>query len=244
MTTGPDDGRVIYVHRSVLKLGIHSTARKTTSETFYEGFPQEDGTVKLVLLDMNDQSTGLTEIVNQEELAAEYELVPDYFKTRKDPKEKAVSKKLAQGKEHLRRQEYNSAEYEFEEVIKVDGRNLEAHVGKSEALIGQNDLEGAKVVLDTLADFDELYQKPNKHAFNSFGITLRQAGFHDRALKAYMRALKIDSQDENLLYNMSLALLAKGDHGQGLKVLRQVLKLNPDHQEAVKLLKRIEAKMG
>lgn len=244
MASGPDDDRIIYVHRSVLKLGIHSTARKTTSETFYEAFPQDDGRVKLVLLDMNDQSTALTEIVDQEELAAGYELVPDYFKNRKAPKEKAVSKKVAQGKEHLRRQEFHSAEYEFDEAIKIDDRNLEAHAGKGEALIGQNDLEGAKVVLDKLADFDELYQKPNKHVFNSFGITLRQAGFLDRALKAYMRALKMDPKDENLLYNMSLALIAKGDAGQGLKILRKVLKLNPDHQEAVDLIKKIQAKMA
>ncbi len=239
MSDADNQARLIYVRRSKLKLGVHETARTADSETYYEAQPMADGRVKLNLLDMNDQPTGLIEVVDMDELEAEYEFVPDFFATRKTPQQKAIEKQLAQGREHLDKKEFHSAEYEFDQVIRVDKRNLDAHLGKGEALIGLGDAESAREIFDKVAEFDELYEEKNKHIFNRFAITMREKGFYDQAETAYLRALAMDPKDENLYYNMARTYFDKGDLPQAAARLKQALQLNPDHAEARALLATI-----
>ena len=237
--------RLVYVKRTMMKLGTAGTARSAASETYYEVFPQDNGKVKLVLLDMNDQPSVISETVDQEELEKSYEPVPDYFKNKKPVKNeklsKQLAKKLANGKEHLKQKEYFSAEYEFEGVIQLDGRNLEAHVGKGESLIGQGDLEGAQETLDKVSQFEELYDKTNKHIFNSYGMTLRKGGFYDKAVESYTKALRMDPGDENLFYNIGRAYFDKEALDKAILFLTKCLKLKPDHQEAAALVKKINS---
>lgn len=220
-----------------------STSRSAESETFYEGFPQDDGTCKLVLLDLNDKHTGLVEMVSEAELRGKYELVEDYFESKMTPEEKQAAKKIAQAKNHLERKEYHSAEFEFDAAIRMDERNLEANIGKSEALIGQGDMEGAQEVLAKVADMDELYDKSNKHHFNKFGITSRQAGFYDRAIEAYRKALELDPGDEGLHFNIARAYFEDGRLKESLTALAKVLKMSPDHPDANELRRHIAARI-
>jgi len=230
----------VYLHRSTITLGTGSTSRNVVSENYHQAEDLPDGTIKLTLLDMNDQPTGLSEIVTPEELARDYQLAPDYFESRKTKEEKEVEKKLATGQAHLERQEYNSAEFEFDQVLKLDDRRLEAHLGKGEALIGQGDVEAAEQVFSRLSQIEELYEAKNKHVFNRYGMTLRQSGLYDQAIAAYRRALSLDPGDENLFYNMARALYDKGELTLSQRVLAKVLQLKADHQEARALLKRLE----
>ncbi len=239
----PEGERLVYVQRTVMTLGTGGTSRNATSENFYEAFPQEDGTVKLVLLDINDQHSVLTEIVDPDELAREYEPVPGYFEKKESAKQKEIAKKLATGKQHLKREEYYSAEFEFDGVIDLDERNLEAHVAKSEALLAQGDVEAARVTLEKVSEFEELYDKDNKHIFNSFGMNLRRGGFYDKAVESYAKALRMDPTDENLFYNIGRASYDKKDHEKALLFLRKCLELNPRHQDAALLIKRIRQDM-
>jgi len=230
----------VYVHRSTITLGTGSTTRKVVSENFHQAEDLPDGTVKLTLLDMNDQPTGLSEIVSPEELARDYQLAPDYFESRKTKEEREVEKKLATGQVHLEQQEFHSAEFEFDQALKLDDRRLEAHLGKGEALIGQGDMESAEQVFNRLSQLKELYEAKNKHVFNHYGMTLRQSGLYDRAIAAYRRALSLDPGDENLFYNMARALYEKGDLALSQRVLAKALQLKADHQEALALLKHLE----
>ncbi len=234
--------RLVYVQRTTMRLGTGSTSRNAESETFYEGFPQDDGTCKLVLLDMNDNLTGLIEMVNEAELNGKYERVENYFKDKKSPEEEKALKKVAQANHHLERKEYNSAEFEFDAAIRIDKRNLEANIGKGEALIGQGELGAAKEVLDKVAEFDELYDKSNKHHFNHFGMTARQAGFPDRAIEAYRKALSIDATDEGLHYNIGRALYEAGQFQEALVEVERVLRMTPQHPDALELKRHIAAK--
>ena len=231
-----NEEKKIYVHRSELKLGIDVTAKRVASETFYESVELPDGNIKLTLLDMNDQPTGIFENVTPTELKKSYEYVPGYFKNRKTKEEINLEKKIALGKEHLEKKEYNSAEYEFDSAIKIDERNIVANVGKGEALVGQGEIEKAVEVFEKVSEFDELYKKENKHLFNSYGITLRKTKLFDQAIDTYKRAVKIDAADENILYNMARAYFDSGDDKKGIVVLKACLKINPDHSEAKVLM--------
>ncbi len=230
--------RLVYVQRTIMTLGTASTSRNATSENFYEAFPLENGTVKLVLLDMNDQPSVFSEIVAPEDLEQKYEPVPGYFEKKMSSQKKKLAKKLANGKEHLKQEEYFSAEYEFDGVIELDERNLEAQVGKGEALIGQGDLDGAQITLNKVSEFEELYDKSNKHVFNSYGMTLRKGGFYDKAVESYTKALRMDPTDENLFYNIGRANYDKEAYDKALLFLEKCLKLNPGHGAAAALIKK------
>jgi hypothetical protein len=156
---GDQDGkeRRIYAQRSTITLGMGETSRSVASESFYEAFSLPDGRIKMVLLDMNDQLTGIAEILDSEEVEENYKFVPGYLdRPKKTDQERFVEKKLAEGRGHLERQEYHSAEYEFDKVIRVDERQVEAHLGKGQSRLGQGDTEGAREVFEQVAEFDEL----------------------------------------------------------------------------------------
>lgn len=235
----PENTRLVYVQRTVMTLGTGGTSRNATSENYYEAFPLEDGTFKLILLDLNDQHSVLSEIVKPEELKGEYELVPDYFEEKQSTKKKMIAKKLANGQEHLKQEEYYSAEFEFDGVINMDERNLEAHVAKGESLLAQGDVDGARDTLEKVSGFDELYDKSNKHIFNNFGMTLRKGGFYDKAVESYAKALRMDPTDENLFFNLSRVSYEKKDNKKALLFLKKCLELNPQHQNAALLIKQI-----
>ncbi len=230
----------IYVQRSLITLGEGSTSRNISSESYYQAEELLGGQVRLILLDNNDQPTGLVEIVDQAELAQGYELVPHYFETKKTPQEKAIEQKLATGQAHLEREEYHSAEYEFDNVLKIDDRRIEAHVGKGESLMGQGDIQSAREAFAKASQIDELYEKKNKHLLNTFGITLRRNGLYDQAIETYRKAQALDPGDENLYYNMARAHYEWGQKAESVVLLKKVLHLNPGHGEAAALLKLAE----
>lgn len=233
--------RIIYVQRSQITLGLGETSRNMVSENYYQAEFLEDGSVRLALLDNDDNATGLTETITKQTLESDYQLVLDYFETRPDPKKRAVEKKLAVGRGHLEKEEYNSAEYEFDGVIKMDQKQVEAHLGKGQSLVGQGDIEGAKEVFSSLAEIDDLYDHKNKHIFNTFGITLRRNSLYDQAISTYAKALKLDPGDENLYYNIARAYYEKGDPVRSEKLLKKTLDLNNNHTQAQSLLKKILA---
>ena len=239
-----NSGRMVFLQKTVMKLGTGGTSRNATSINYYEAFPQEGGRYKLVLLDLNDQPTGLSEIVDEAELKKSFDPAPGYFESKMSPEEKEVAKKLANGKEHLKREEYFSAEFEFDSVIQIDERNLEAHVAKSEAQLGQGEVEAARQTLEKLSEFEELYEKSNKHIFNSYGMTLRKGGFFDKAVESYAKALRMDPADENLFYNIGRATYEKKDLKKALVFLNKCLALNPDHKDAGSLIRRVRKDLG
>ncbi len=237
-------GRLVYLQKTVMKLGTGGTSRDATSVNYYEAFPQGEGRYKLVLLDLNDQPTGFSEIVTENELKKNYEFAPNYFENKMTSQEKEVARKLANGREHLKKEEYFSAEFEFDGVIEIDERNLEAHVAKSEAQLGQGDVDAARQTLEKVSEFEELYEKSNKHIFNSYGMTLRKGGFFDKAVESYAKALRMDPADENLFYSIGRATYDKKDNRKALIFLNKCLSLDPGHNDAARLVKRIQKDMG
>ena len=235
--------RVVYVRRTVLKLGIASTSRTASSESFYDAEPLPDGRTRLILLDNDYNRTGLVEAIEAAVLAKEYELVPDFKPPEKvQPEKRVIDQKMAQGRYHMERKEYHSAEFEFDQVIKIDDRNIEANVAKGEALVGQGDIEKAKEVFDKVAGFDELYSRENKHVFNAFGITLRKNKLFDKAIESYQKSLKMDPRDENIHYNIARAFYEMGNLPKSIAALEMTIKMQPQHKEAKTLLEALRKK--
>ncbi|MFP4391622.1 MAG: tetratricopeptide repeat protein [Desulfohalobiaceae bacterium] len=64
--------------------------------------------------------------------------------------------------------------------------------------------------------------------FNRLGICLRQQKKPQLAIKEYLRALEISSENERLLYNLSMAYMEAGQIKQARDMISKLLKINPE----------------
>lgn len=160
-------------------------------------------------------------------------------KTEVDKKKEAAVKKTAVGKMHLDKKEFHAAAFEFGQAIKVDGENLEAHLGKGKAHIELGEVDKARETFAKMATIDSLYDKENKHLFNEYGIELRKGKMYDMAVENYTKALEIDAEDEALYFNLARAYHESGKVDNAAESLKKALSLKPDFNEAKLLLNAI-----
>jgi tetratricopeptide (TPR) repeat protein len=200
--------------------------------SFYLAKPLSEALVEVQLLDMNYDPLPIREKVALEEFRRRFKFVPDFRKEQLSPTEKKLSKALAQAEAHFNRQEYFSAEFEYNKALKLDEDNVRANFGVGKVYVAQGDLEKAREVFGKLTHIDAVLAEENKHIFNELGIELRRMGMFDEAISHYAKALSFVHDDENLLFNIARANFEKGDPGQALSYLDQALKMNPDLKEA------------
>lgn len=157
-------------------------------------------------------------------------------KSEVDKKKEAATKKTAVGKMHLDKKEFHAAAFEFGQAIKVDGENLEAHLGKGKAHIGLGEVDKARETFAKMSAIDSLYDKDNKHLFNEYGIELRKGKMYDMAIDNYQKAIEIDDTDEALYFNLARAYHENGKLDEAVENLKKALSMKPDFNEAKLLL--------
>ena len=101
------------------------------------------------------------------------------------------AKIVRQGEIHLEKKEFHSAEYEFQNALKIDENNVNASFGLGKSYSGQGKIEEAKEVFSQLGENEELYKEKNKHTFNELGIMLRKEEMYEDAVKNYRRAISL-----------------------------------------------------
>ncbi|MBI5815145.1 MAG: tetratricopeptide repeat protein [Nitrospinae bacterium] len=153
-------------------------------------------------------------------------------KTEDDKKKEASDKKANMAQIHLEKKEYHAAAFEFGQAIKIDEKNIVAHLGKGKAHMELGEVDKAKETFEKLSTIDTIYDKDNKHLFNEYGIELRRGKMYDLAVTNYTKAIEIDPDDEALYFNMARALHENGNASDAVKCLEQALKIKPDFNEA------------
>jgi len=127
--------------------------------------------------------------------------------------------------EHYEKKEYNSAEYEYDNALKIDGNNVEAAVGKGNTLFKMQRYEEARSIFDELSNNPELYIEEHKHLFNEYGISLRKLDMYDKAIESYKRAILVSRYDPHLYFNLAVAYAKKGDRTVAIKLLNRAIEL-------------------
>lgn len=162
-------------------------------------------------------------------------------KTEDDAKKEKVEEKVSLGQKHLDKKEFYAAAFEFGQAVKMDDKNLKAHLGKGKAHLSLGETEKAKESFEKLSEIDTLYDEENKHLFNEYGIELRRGKMYELAIENYNKAISIDPNDEALYFNIGRAYHEMGDIEQAKKSLEKALSLKSDFSEA-KLLYNALAK--
>ena len=214
------------------KVGTGDTAKKATMENFWQALVNQDGSVSMRLLDNHDQPMGYKETPTPEEIGTRFEYMPG-FKPRENPAKSEEADRIAtRAERHLEKEEFLSAEFEFNKAVKIDQKNVRANYGLGKAYLGQGETEKARETFKKLVDIDEVTDPRHKHIFNNLGIDLRKQGMFAEAVRHYKRALDLSQSDENLWFNLGRALFEGGRYKQAAPVFKKALELNPQFEEA------------
>ncbi len=237
-----------YSEQVKISLGTGATRRQTTGENIFLARELPDGTVEIRLLNMKGEPTNIREVVDREEFHRRCKPKKDYLPPSKRldaghlRKKVQADKHASRGNLHLKRKEYNSAEFEYDSALKLDEENVRAHYGLGKLYLEKGDREKAQEIFRQLSQIEALFEEDNKHVFNEFGIDLRLNKMYDEAIANYSKALEISTQDPILHFNLARAYIGKEMWPEALSNLEKALALKNDFPEAEKLVKVVAAK--
>lgn len=228
------------------KVGTGDTAKSAVMENFWLAEPQEDGSqIKMNLLNDNYEPTGYVEMVSTAALSQRFTPLPaDYIPPRKDPDMIRVDQITARAERHLSKKEYNSAEYEFSNALKINEQSVRANFGLGQTYLGMGEVEKAKQVFSKLATIDEMMSLDNKHIFNEFGMQLRKLGMFKEASEHYEKAIQLSPGDENLWFNKGRSLFEEGNTKEAVEALRMALQINADFTDAKQFILYMKQNMS
>ena len=189
------------------KVGTGDTAKDSKMHNYYRLSVISENLFKMDLLDNNDEPTGYKEEIKPSELVKRFQYLPDFApKEKLDPKLEQAEKICARAERHMAKDEYLSAEFEYNKALKLDEQSVRANFGLGQSYLAQGEAEKAKDVFKKLTAIKAVTEPRHKHIFNEFGIQLRKLGLYFEAAQHYARALEMGSDDENLWFNLGRAL--------------------------------------
>ena len=227
----------VYSETKVQTIGTMGTSRTQTIVDYYKCTQIDDDTVSIQILDMYGDPLPLLEKVSIADFLKRFTFEPDKYQERKSPTDLATEKAIATAERHVARKEFNSAEYEYSKVLKMDEENVRANFGLGKLYVCTGEVEKAATVFSNLAKQDNLLEPTNKHFFNELGIELRCLKLYKQACEFYQKALELAPQDENLLFNIARSSWEGGDQQQAITFVDKALAINPNFEAAQKLKK-------
>ncbi len=159
-----------------------------------------------------------------------------------------LSVHIKAGNTHFEKEEYYSAEYEYDGALKIEPTNVEANLGKGKTLSKLNRYEEARVIFDELSNNPELYIEEHKHLFNDFGINLRKMQMYAKAIESYQRAIRVNAFDPHLYYNLAVVYTELKEIENAVRLLNSAIQLKrklvkASFQEAECLLRSLKEKL-
>ena len=226
----------IYSETKTQRIGTMSTARVQTVVDYYKCVQIDEKTVSAQILDMYGDPLPIIQKVPLEDFLKRFTFEPDKFQTRKTAADLSVENHISKAEEHLGRQEFNSAEFEYKRALKTDQENVRANFGLGKVYLETGEAVKAAEIFSRLARQDNIMAPENKHFFNELGIELRSLKLYAQAIDFYEKARRMMGQnDENLLFNIARAAFESGDRTRAAAYLDQALTLNPELAPAKKL---------
>jgi tetratricopeptide (TPR) repeat protein len=237
----------IYFERKIMTAGVGATVQEKTDDLHYFVRELPDSTIRLELL-KGTTSTGMQlDVITKEEFAKRFRSCSEHDcplreKTPEEKKKLKHNEIVKTADEHLKKKEYNSAEFEYGRAIKLDEDSVRANYGMGKVYVETGRIEEAKQIFKKLSQTEALFEEENKHLFNEFGIDLRKQGMYDEAIVNYEKAVSIAPKDETLYYNLGRAYKEKGDYKTAYEKVKKALEIKPDFKEAQEYLEFLRSK--
>ncbi len=226
----------VFSTQTLMKIGTGTTQRKTIQKSYWMATELDDGTVEIQPLNKNYVPSGPKKIITKEELLEKYVPEPEFYTYEVYPKIRELNKTIARADRHRMRGETYSAEFEYNNALKVDEENIRANFGLGLTYLERGDTEKANNIFERLVKLDAAFEKEHKHLFNEFGIKLRKNKMYNQCLEYYGRALDLAKDDEHLYYNIARCYFELKDFDKCKEMLEKSLELNPDFKEGKKFM--------
>jgi tetratricopeptide (TPR) repeat protein len=141
------------------------------------------------------------------------------------------------GAEYLHQGKAHEAVPHLQESFRLNPRNQSTLYSLQMALRQDGQVEKAAEVKKQLAELLRDIDKESQDAFaalrlNNEGAALEKAGDLSGALEKYRKASSLDPNHNGIRLNFGVALLRTGKWGEGLAVLREVLRREPGNTKA------------
>ncbi|QJB58202.1 tetratricopeptide repeat protein [Pseudodesulfovibrio sp. zrk46] len=147
---------------------------------------------------------------------------------------------LDKGQEHLDNQNWDEAKDVFDQLVKDFGGDTDLKADIADRYLNAGRYKEAFHMLD-----DALKDDPNAiHLYNRIGMVLRKMQDFDTAEKYYLKALTLTSEDEYLHYNVGRLYYDWKKWAKMAQSAQNALNINPDFNEAAKMLKFAQKKMA
>lgn len=239
-----DRGKIsgVFSTQSISKVGTGTTQRKSIQKTYWMVTELDNGEVEIQPLNLNYVPSGPKRKVSKDEVLEKFSPEPEFYTYTVYPKIKEMQKTIARGDRHRKKGESYSAEYEYNNALKVDEENIRANFGLGLTYLDRGDKDKADDIFQRLVQLDAAFEKEHKHLFNDFGINLRRNKMYEQGVDYYKRALDLTDDDENLHYNVARAYFELKQYNKAAQHLSRALSLNPDLEEAKKFMDYLKKK--
>lgn len=197
---------------------------------------QEIGPNRFEIQEINNKNipSGPRMNIDRRALTANYTLEIDIWEEKVRPVLEERDSSVNRGENHRNQGELYSAEMEYQQALHVDEDNVRATFSLGQIYIEQNNTEKARDVFRKILNLKSAFMPEHKHMFNDFGIAMRKNGMYKEAIEYYERAVKLDSTDENILFNIARTYFESGDWENCIKHLTSCLQKNKGVEEAKK----------
>lgn len=223
-------------------LGRKAFGLAKAQKVFVFAEEREPDRVTIQRLSRNFIPSGPKRVIDRERLLADYLPEPSIYINKVVPVMRHLEEAVAVADRHRERQELFTAEFEYQNVLRVSEDHVRATFGLGLTYLERQEKQNADVVFRKLMRLEAAFTAEHKHLFNDFGIQMRKLGMYDEAMRYYSRAYHLCKTDEHLLYNMARTLYEKGRLKSSRVMLDKALRLNAAFPEGRAFLAFLDAK--
>lgn len=218
----------------VTVVSLRSEADKKQGKKYWLATRQDGDLFELQELNENNVPFGSALPISADDFASEYVLELNYWQQLVRPAMEGLDHVLERGEAHREQGELYSAEMEYTDALEVDEGNVRATFGLGMTYLEKGDSEKAQEVFAKVLHLNSAFATEHKHMFNDFGVSMRKSGMYREALQYYNRGVDLDSDDENLFFNIARTHFEAGDWENCFRYLTMCLEKNRGVEEARK----------
>ncbi len=224
----------IYSNCSSGHTGVGSTMKRGGHETYYYVTRADVDEFMLQPLNQHNIPSGVVISLNKKEFLTNYTPEPGYYEKKALPALKSLQTKIQKGENYYKDGELDEAEKEFAKALTLDAKSPKANLGMGAVQSSKGNVKKLEKIIDILLNNDEVFLEEQRQQFNTFAISLRKQSLYEDAIRFYIKAIEINSSDENLHFNLARVYFEKGDTTEALLHIEKALEIDPSLEWAHK----------
>jgi tetratricopeptide (TPR) repeat protein len=163
------------------------------------------------------------------------------FVLRKTDAEHKIDRKLEEAKVASDEERLEDAREACKDVLKMDPKNISAFLCLADTYLRQGDVESFDEAIGYIKKAIQANPESDL-AYIALALAFEEAKSLDKAIQLLQDATVKIPSSEDILYHLGRLNLRRGHTDAGVVCLKKALKINPDFEEATKLLENAGVK--